>query len=61
MEEKYYIQWIEVIAGDKIYKKELCPGEKPKAEFKINSARIEVRIYCNLYGLWKNRFNKEVK
>ncbi len=54
MEENHYIQWIEIITDDKIYKKELHPHEKPEAEFDVNPDKIEVRIYCNLHGLWKN-------
>ncbi|MDA8096260.1 MAG: desulfoferrodoxin [Clostridia bacterium] len=52
MEEKHYIEWIEVIAGDKVYRKYLKPGEKPAAEFEIKSDSISVRSYCNLHGLW---------
>ena len=54
MDENHYIQWIELIAGDKIYKKELHPGEKPEAEFETNAGDLIVRTYCNLHGLWKS-------
>jgi len=35
LEEKHYIECIEVIADDKAYRKFLKPGEKPEAEFSI--------------------------
>lgn len=53
MEEKHYIEWIEVIADNKVYRQDLKPGEAPEAEFKIKSDNIIVREYCNLHGLWK--------
>jgi len=56
MEEKHYIEWIELIADGVSYKKFLNPGEKPEAEFciEINVKEIIAREYCNLHGLWKN-------
>lgn len=56
MEAAHYIEWIELIVGDKAYRKFLKPGEAPEAEFKIEvpaGAQITVREYCNLHGLWK--------
>jgi superoxide reductase len=32
MEEKHYIQWIEVISGDSLFVQALKPGHKPEAE-----------------------------
>jgi len=54
MEETHYIEWIEIIAGDKSYRKFLKPGDAPEAEFKIDDKAIEARVYCNLHGLWKS-------
>lgn len=55
MEEKHYIEWIELIADGKSYKKFLNPGELPEAEFPIAySEPMFAREYCNLHGLWKN-------
>lgn len=54
MEEKHYIQWIEIIADEKSYKSFLKPGDKPEAEFKIVAEKIEAREYCNIHGLWKS-------
>ncbi|MFZ5515040.1 MAG: desulfoferrodoxin [Candidatus Zhuqueibacterota bacterium] len=53
MEEKHYIEWIEVLADGKVYRKYLKPGDKPQAEFEITANKIEAREYCNLHGLWK--------
>jgi superoxide reductase len=53
MEEKHYIQWIEVQADGKFYKQYLAPNQKPEAVFKIEAEKIIAREYCNLHGLWK--------
>ena len=54
MEETHYIEWIEVIAGDKAYREFLKPGGKPEAVFMIDADQVTAREYCNLHGLWKN-------
>ena len=54
MEEKHYIEWIQVIADDVSYRKFLKPGDKPQAEFEIKAAKVEAREYCNIHGLWKS-------
>lgn len=55
MEEKHYIEWVEVIAGEKVYRKFLQPGDKPEAVFTglEDEGDIYAREYCNLHGLWK--------
>jgi superoxide reductase len=53
MEEKHYIQWIELRAGGVIMRKYLKPGDAPVAEFAVDASSVEVREYCNLHGLWK--------
>ena len=52
MEEKHYIEWIEIIADGKSYKQFLKPGEVPEAVFMIDAAEIIAREYCNIHGLW---------
>lgn len=52
-EEKHYIMWIELIAGDYCLRKFLKPGDKPEAEFKCDAPQVTAREYCNLHGLWK--------
>ena len=53
MEEKHYIQWIELIADDVVYRSGLKPGDAPKAFFPIVAGKVSAREYCNLHGLWK--------
>ncbi len=53
MEEKHYIEWIEVIADGRAYRQFLKPGDKPEALFCIEAATITAREYCNIHGLWK--------
>lgn len=53
MEEKHYIEWIEVIADGKSYRRYLKPGDAPEAVFCIDAATVTAREYCNLHGLWK--------
>jgi superoxide reductase len=54
MEEKHYIEWIEVIADGRVYKKFLNPGDKPEAEFEIKAEKVGAREYCSVHGLWKS-------
>jgi superoxide reductase len=53
MEEKHYIEWVELIADGKAYRQFLKPGQTPEAIFKIDAASVSAREYCNLHGLWK--------
>jgi superoxide reductase len=54
MEESHYIEWIEIVDGDKVYRQFLNPGQSPQAEFCIDSKKIIAREYCNLHGLWRS-------
>jgi superoxide reductase len=55
MEEKHYIQWIELVDSDgKVLIKFLNPGEKPEAEFESKAESATAREHCNLHGLWKS-------
>ena len=53
MEEKHYIEWIEIIADGKAFRQFLKPGDAPEAVFEIKANKIEAREHCNLHGLWK--------
>jgi superoxide reductase len=53
MEEKHYIEFVELIADGKVYRQFLNPGEAPEAVFCIEAAQVSAREYCNLHGLWK--------
>lgn len=53
MEEKHYIEWIELIADGQAYRQFLRPGGKPEATFAIDAQNVTAREYCNIHGLWK--------
>jgi superoxide reductase len=53
MEEKHYIEWIELNADGKSYYQHLKPGQVPEAIFLISAEKVFAREYCNLHGLWK--------
>lgn len=52
MEEKHYIEWIELIADGKAYRQFLKPGEVAEAVFKVTATKVTARELCNLHGLW---------
>ncbi len=54
MEEKHYIEWVEIISGGKAYRQCLKPGEAPEATFDVAVGDVTAREYCNLHGLWKS-------
>lgn len=53
MEEKHFIEWIELIADGKAYREFLCAGMAPEAFFPVEAKEVTAREYCNLHGLWK--------
>jgi len=53
MEDKHYIEWIELTADGKAYRAFLKPGQIPEAVFCIDAKEVHAREYCNLHGLWK--------
>ncbi|MBS4015675.1 MAG: desulfoferrodoxin [Candidatus Latescibacteria bacterium] len=53
MEEKHFIEWIQIIADGKYCRKFLKPGDAPEAEFEIQAENISAREFCNVHGLWK--------
>ncbi len=53
MEEKHFIEWIEIIADGKAYRQFLDPGQAPEAFFSVEADEISARAYCNIHGLWK--------
>jgi len=52
MEEKHYIEWIELLADGKAYRQFLKPGDAPTSTFKVTAEKVTAREYCNLHGLW---------
>jgi len=53
MTAEHYIEWIELVDGDTVYRQNLKPGDKPAASFACAAAKVTARAYCNLHGLWK--------
>jgi superoxide reductase len=66
MEEKHFIEWVELRAGDASYVQFLKPGDAPEAVFrvasgpsdatrpgKVDAAEASAREYCSVHGLWK--------
>ncbi len=53
MEEKHFIQWIEVLAEGRVHRQFLTPGANPEAFFDVTAAKLSAREYCNLHGLWR--------
>jgi len=53
MEEKHYIEWIELVADGVVCRRFLKPGDRPEAEFAVSGAQLSARALCNLHGLWK--------
>ncbi len=56
MEEKHYIKFIEVLTKEKVLRTELEPGQTPQAQYCVSKSEvIEVREFCTIHGLWKNK------
>lgn len=53
MEEKHYIEWVELVADGRAYRQFLYPGAKPEAVFSVAGKEVYAREYCNIHGLWK--------
>jgi superoxide reductase len=53
MEEKHYIEWVEVIVDGKVCREFLKPGDAPEAFFDLQDENVTAREYCNIHGLWK--------
>ena len=55
MEEKHYIEWIEISTDNGESKKFLTPGMNPESKFPIKAKAVKARAYCNIHGLWKSQ------
>jgi superoxide reductase len=53
MEEKHWIEWVELIVDGTVYRQFLKPGQAPEATFCVKADKVAAREYCNLHGLWK--------
>jgi superoxide reductase len=54
MEPEHFIEWIEIMANDKVYRQFLKPGVPPEVEFAVKAEKIQAREYCNVHGLWRS-------
>jgi superoxide reductase len=57
MEEKHWIQWVELVGDNFCCTHFLKPGDAPEVEFTCGCAgkgRLVARAYCNLHGLWES-------
>jgi len=54
MEEKHFIEWVQVITEKAAYRKFLKPSDAPEATFEVKEDIVKVREYCNLHSLWAN-------
>lgn len=54
MEEKHFIEWVELVADGKAYRQFLKPGETPQAFFALEAGKVAARAFCNLHGMWKS-------
>ena len=55
MEEKHYIEWIEILADGRVYRQFLSPGQAPEAIFNVQARSITAREYCNIHSLWEGK------
>ena len=55
MTDEHYIEWIEILVGEKSCRKFLKPGDKPEADFETKEEINGAREYCNIHGLWKSQ------
>ena len=53
MEEKHFIEWIEIETTNERLRQFLKPGNAPEVEFELSATDFQVRAYCNIHGLWK--------
>lgn len=55
MVDDHWIEWIELIAGNRVYREYLEPGQAPEATFKLDANEVIAREHCNKHGLWRAR------
>ena len=54
MQDDHYIEWVQIIVGDRCSRIFLKPGMAPEGKFTPPKEDITAREYCNLHGLWKS-------
>jgi len=55
MEEKHHIEWIELLADGRAYRRFLNAGDAPEAKFGVQADSVTAREHCNVHGLWKGQ------
>ena len=48
----HYIEWIEILVDEKVYRQYLQAEDPAEATFNITATAVTARAYCNLHGLW---------
>jgi superoxide reductase len=56
MDEDHYIAMIELKDENYTYRKNLKPGDEPKAVFKVHTyiGNLTAKEYCTVHGLWQS-------
>ena len=54
MEEKHYIEWIELLCERCGCKQFLKPGDAPEVVMRSCCGEANARAFCNVHGLWKS-------
>jgi len=54
MEDKHYIEWVQIMSGDNVYRIFLKPGGAPEGTFRVLKGDVSAREYCNVHGLWRS-------
>jgi superoxide reductase len=56
MTPEHYILFIEVLAGEKVYRHEFKAGDTvATATFTVEGKEVTARAYCNLHGFWASK------
>jgi len=52
----HYILFIELIAGNKVYRQDFVEGDElAEAVFYVEDQEIKARAFCNLHGFWESK------
>lgn len=54
MEEKHFIEFVELMCANGVQRKFLKPGAPPEAEFETSETDVKAREFCTIHGLWKS-------
>jgi len=54
MEDKHFIEFVELLGANGVQRKFLKAGSPPEAEFESSETGVKAREFCTIHGLWKN-------